>query len=239
MPRSRDQRVTFDADDDVWAALPPTKVKGQYGARGDFLNQAVRQSLNPPIQVRTTGTDAEAREQINTFLASAESDILLVGISLQFLLSCSYTLLQELVRNHVALTVLLIPEKVPPRSALFEALRRRMGNAQLANQMLEQVRSSTAQFLELEALGGQIGTRVQVRTCDELPMYGLAVRDRLGDSRPTRRMRINVYSRVSVRHRHPVLEIDPTVPGGQAAYGVFDAYYEELLPRSVELRAPG
>lgn len=48
-------------------------------------------------------------------------------------------------------------------------------------------------------------------------------------------MRAILYTNLDLHRRHPVLEIDPSVPQGAAAYEAFYGYYEELRERVADL----
>lgn len=223
---SRPNRVSFEAADDVLSLLPPARPRGP---RQHYLNEAVRHYAQPPVSVKLADSNDEACAQIRAFLDAATRDVLLVGMSLEFIMQSCHDVLEQHVRRGVTVTAMLLPESAPKNSILGRMLSLRLGDAALLEGLLLQVRGSTERLAALRAVGREHNTNVEIRTCAEVPMVGLIVRDR---STPNPVMRTHVYSSLSLHHRQPVLEIDPGIAGGKQAYTAFNQYYEELLSRS-------
>ena len=222
---ARRNRVTFDADDDV-AEIVSRLPRGM---RRRYLNEVVRRHENPPYRLHRADSPEHAAEQLTSFVEAARDEIVLVGLSLELLVTRCHDLIERKVRERVSLTVILLQESIEPGSGLYEDLRARAGGTPYADQIIAQVRRSHAFFREIREIGAQVGTRVTILACGELPMCGFLLLDR---NTPSPLLRVNIYSSISVDRRHPFFEIEPTIPGGKDIYDVFYSFYDGLLLRT-------
>ncbi len=227
-------RFTFYADSDVANVLNSVKERGARRL-SIYLNNAIKRFNNPPYQLVFPESNDVAVRSFRKFIEDSQQSILLVGLSLQFVVESCRDVLVDKVKNDVNLSVILLDQRIQNNNLTFLYLERRMRNAARIRELVSQLEKSTEFFVELRRMGQQYRADVDVRSCAEVPMFGLMGRDHGFE---TCRLRANIYTSLSLNRRHPFLEIDPRTRIGGRAYDVMYEYYRELEGRSEEVPEP-
>ena len=219
-------RICFDADPDVWQIVQG-KAKG---ARGQYLNELVRRLDNPPY--RLVVPHPLEMVSAESLLEGAQTEIILLGISLRGLIDHHRELLTSKIASRVPTTIVIINPDVEKGDPVYSMLLKRLVKPQFVDEVLRQVGTSATFFRELRELGFAHSTLVRVLACNEVPMCGMVVVDH---NQTTAKMRVNIYSNLSVGAKHPYLDINPMLDEGRVTYNVFYDYFEKLVRRTMEI----
>ena len=161
---------------------------------------------------------------LRSFLEPAQDSIALVGVSLSSVeREAGLLLARKATVERVSVTVIMMAHEVAPTSDLYRQLLRRLTRDADVDVLLRKVQESTPFFMRLRETA-----RIDLRQCDELPIYGLSIRDHLTERAM---MRVYFYTSVTTDRVHPILDITPTSEGSQRVYWAFYEYFDSLKTR--------
>lgn len=220
-------KVWFSPDDLAAEALKAhSRPRGSQGA---FINAAIRYLANPPISMRLSESIGDYEDRLKSWIENSDHKLELLGISLSRLIECSGNILADRVKNGVLLNATILNPNVSKGDYLFEYLSLVSGGDNFANMILDQSKRSLDFLMNIKNIGSANGTPVNIRLCDEIPSFGLHIRNRgMRDSA----IRVNIYTSITVKRLNHVIDIVSQSSHPDDAYLVFMSYYDQLLIRS-------
>lgn len=219
--------ITFDRE--VWDWLQ-ANMKDRGINR--YVNAAVQRSIEPPYQIEKPESFEEVTTSARTLLEGARERIIGVGHSLRHTIEGNEMLPRSKVEAGVDMTFIVMKYEMSEGDPPYWMLLRRLGGDEYVERAQETIRKHTDFLKELRELGPKHNSRIWLRHCDEVPLYGLVARDH---NSTNAWMRVNIYARLQVKNPHPFIEINPSSPEGRQAYNVFYEYYEDLSGRASEI----